>query len=65
MYLLPRWGGYVIRSELIEVGTDGANTHRLLKVPKAEIDQWDRDHDEVGKLRQRNVTDSDTSLVYS
>ncbi|KAI8659820.1 hypothetical protein NCS56_01200000 [Fusarium sp. Ph1] len=63
MYLLPRWGGYVIRSELIEVGTDGANTHRLLKIPKAEIEQWDRNHDEVGKLRQRNMTDSDPSLV--
>ncbi|KAJ4183515.1 hypothetical protein NW755_009550 [Fusarium falciforme] len=63
MYLLPRWGGYVIRSELIEVGTDGANTHRLLKIPKAQIGQWDRDHDEVGKLRQRNVADSDASLV--
>ncbi|KAM0433995.1 hypothetical protein ACHAPT_003939 [Fusarium lateritium] len=63
MYLLPRWGGYVIRSELIEVGTDGANTHRLLKIPKTEIEQWDRDHDEVGKLRQRNVSGSDASLV--
>ncbi|KAM5344861.1 hypothetical protein ACJ41O_010723 [Fusarium nematophilum] len=62
MYLLPRWGGYVIRSELIEVGTDGANTHRLLKVPKAEIEQWDRDHDEVGNLRRRNVSDSDGSV---
>ncbi|KAI8657852.1 High-affinity methionine permease [Fusarium keratoplasticum] len=55
VYLLPRWGGYVILSELIEVGTDGANTHRLLKIPKAQIGQWDRHHDEAGKLHQGNV----------
>lgn len=55
MYLPPRCGGYVVRSELIEVCTDGANTHLLLKIPKAQIGQWDRHHDEVGRLRQGNV----------
>ncbi|TEA10101.1 High-affinity methionine permease [Colletotrichum sidae] len=56
MYLLPKWMGYEIRTEIVEVGNDGANTHRLVKVPKAEVVQWDAEHDEAGNLRRRNVT---------
>ncbi|TDZ36438.1 High-affinity methionine permease [Colletotrichum trifolii] len=56
MYLLPKWMGYEIRTEIVEVGNDGANTHRLVKVPKAEVVQWDVEHDEAGNLRRRNVT---------
>ncbi|KAK0391428.1 hypothetical protein NLU13_0928 [Sarocladium strictum] len=54
MKLLPRWGKYSIRSEVISVDENGANTHRLLRVPDAEVGEWDATHDELGrKLRQR------------
>ncbi|KAI8307605.1 High-affinity methionine permease [Colletotrichum sp. SAR11_59] len=56
MYLLPKWMGYEIRTEIVEVDNDGANTHRLVKVPKAEVAQWDSEHDEAGNLRRRDVT---------
>ncbi|KAF9880069.1 high affinity methionine permease [Colletotrichum karsti] len=56
MHLLPRWMGYEIRTEIVEVDSDGANTHRLVKIPKAELPQWDATHDEAGNLRRRNVT---------
>ncbi|KAK2729080.1 high affinity methionine permease [Colletotrichum kahawae] len=56
MYLLPKWMGYEIRTEIVDVDNDGANTHRLVKVPKTEVAQWDSEHDEAGNLRRRNVT---------
>ncbi|KAI0555228.1 high-affinity methionine permease [Xylaria curta] len=54
MYLLPKLGGYQLRPEILNVGNQGANTHRLLKVPLDEVDKWDREHDEAGRLRRRN-----------
>ncbi|KAH8738336.1 amino acid permease-domain-containing protein [Ilyonectria robusta] len=59
MYLLPKWGKYAIRTELLEVGHEGAKTHRLVRVPETELAQWDEDHDEAGDLRRRNVVPSD------
>jgi hypothetical protein len=47
IWLLPVWQGYRIRQELVNLG-DGAQTHRLLKVPVAELDAWDASHDAVG-----------------
>ncbi|TRX96570.1 hypothetical protein FHL15_002472 [Xylaria flabelliformis] len=54
MYLLPKLGGYQLRPEILNVGNQGANTHRLIKVPLDEVDKWDREHDEAGRLRRRN-----------
>lgn len=59
MYLLPKWGKYAIRTKLLEVGHEGAKTHRLVRVPETELAQWDEDHDETGELRRRNVVQSD------
>lgn len=59
MYLIPNWRGYRIRSEIVEVDHNGANTNRLVKVPLPEVDRWDAEHDEAGQLRQRRVADSD------
>ena len=49
MKVLPRWGNYVIRSQVIDVDDNGANTHRLLRVPNAEGADWDASHDELGR----------------
>jgi hypothetical protein len=53
MYILPKWGGYRLRPEILSVENEGANTHKLVKVPLRELDKWDNDHDEAGRLRQR------------
>ncbi|KAI1412786.1 amino acid transporter [Hypoxylon sp. FL1857] len=53
MYLLPRWGGYKVRPEILSVDAQGAVTHRLVKVPLSEVEKWDEEHDEAGHLRRR------------
>ncbi|KAJ4325898.1 hypothetical protein N0V84_003284 [Fusarium piperis] len=55
IYLIPKWKGYAIRTEVLEVDENGANTHRLVKVPLAEVERWDAEHDDAGNLRQRHV----------
>ena len=49
MDVLPRWGNYTIRSQVVNVDDNGANTHRLLRVPNAEVADWDANHDELGR----------------
>ncbi|KAF5676146.1 high-affinity methionine permease [Fusarium heterosporum] len=56
MHLLPKWRGYVIRSEITSVDDNGANTHRLVRVKYADVPEWDEQHDEAGQLRQRTTT---------
>lgn len=58
VYLLPRWGGYKLRPEILDVDDTGATTHRLIKVPLAEITKWDNEHDEAGRVRRRHVPQS-------
>lgn len=48
VYLLPKWGGYTIRQEIVELD-HGATTHRLLKVKNEELVRWDETHDAVGR----------------
>lgn len=56
MHLLPKWRGYKIRSQVLDIdGDSGANTHRLLRVPVAEVAEWDAKHDEQGRLRRRTA----------
>ncbi|KAF4499867.1 high affinity methionine permease [Fusarium agapanthi] len=55
IHIIPRWKGYAIRPEVLEVDTNGANTHRLVRVPLVEIEKWDAGHDEAGNLRHRHV----------
>lgn len=59
MYSIPKWRGYRIRTEVVEVDDNGAVTNRLRRVPLAELAQWDAEHDEAGNLRRRRVGDSD------
>ncbi|KAG5916135.1 hypothetical protein E4U42_007792 [Claviceps africana] len=53
MYLLPKWGQYSIRAEVIKTEDDSVVSHKLIKVPLADVDRWDAEHDEVGQLRAR------------
>jgi amino acid transporter len=54
MYALPKYGKYKLRNETQSVGDDGANTHRLVKVPLDQLQEWDAAHDEAGNLRRRH-----------
>ncbi|KAF5989188.1 high affinity methionine permease [Fusarium coicis] len=49
MKVLPRWGNSSIRSQVISVDDNGANTHRLLRVPNSKVAEWDATHDELGR----------------
>ncbi|ROT37599.1 high-affinity methionine permease [Sodiomyces alkalinus F11] len=64
MHVLPRWLGYRMRTQVLEVDEDtGANTHRLVRVPLEQLADWDATHDETGRLKRRNVSGgSDESL---
>ncbi|KAF5024372.1 hypothetical protein F66182_3559 [Fusarium sp. NRRL 66182] len=53
MYLLPKWRGYAIRTEITDVDDNGANTHRLVRIKYADLLKWDEEHDEAGNLCQR------------
>ena len=65
MYLLPKWKGYRIRTEILEVDDNGANTNRLVQVPLAELEAWDAAHDEAGQLRRRQVHTGDSDRTSS
>jgi hypothetical protein len=55
MYGIPKWRGYRIRAEVTKIEDDGVVSHRLVQVPLAEVELWDVEHDESGKLRSRRV----------
>jgi amino acid transporter len=59
IFVLPRWGGYRIRQELVVLEGEGAKTHRLVKVKLAELESWDREHDVVGQRITTVGEDSD------
>jgi amino acid transporter len=48
--ILPRVGHYAMRPETIFLDQDGSVTHRLKKIPNAELAEWDRTHDEAGNI---------------
>ncbi|RAL62793.1 hypothetical protein DID88_004635 [Monilinia fructigena] len=49
LYILPYFGKYQIRQELIVLNDESAKAHRLIKVPLAELEAWDRAHDILGR----------------
>ncbi|RAK87617.1 high affinity methionine permease [Aspergillus costaricaensis CBS 115574] len=53
--ILPRVGGYELRQTIINVGGD-ATAHKLVRVPKAQVEEWDREHDASGRVRRRHHT---------
>lgn len=48
IYLIPKVRGYRVRQEVL-VLDNGATSHRLTKVPVAELDVWDASHDAAGR----------------
>jgi hypothetical protein len=50
--LLPKWGNYTIR-QFLEKLPDGAQATRLVKVPNAELADWDATHNEHGEFIAR------------
>ena len=46
--LIPKWKGYEIRQTRVVYEEDGAVTHQLVRVPKAELERWDAEHDANG-----------------
>ncbi|KAI1114314.1 high-affinity methionine permease [Nemania sp. NC0429] len=65
MYVIPRFGGYQLRPEVLNVEDHGAVTHQLVKVPLAEVEKWDREHDEAGRLRRRHAQDEYAAEIGS
>ncbi|KAG9680521.1 amino acid transporter, partial [Aureobasidium melanogenum] len=49
LYVLPRWGKYRIRQEVI-VLEDGSSTNSLVRVALNDLEQWSRTHDAAGRL---------------
>ncbi|KAF3389115.1 High-affinity methionine permease [Penicillium rolfsii] len=50
--LIPRWKGYEYRQTIVKYD-DGAVTHKLVRVSKADLVAWDEQHDAAGQLRHR------------
>ncbi|KAL2158694.1 hypothetical protein VTH06DRAFT_4176 [Thermothelomyces fergusii] len=53
IHLIPRLRGYRLRQEVV-IFEDGAQSHRLVKVPVAEVAEWDATHDAVGRPLNAN-----------
>ncbi|TVY55910.1 High-affinity methionine permease [Lachnellula cervina] len=52
IYIIPHFGKYQIRQELVQLDDGSAKVHRLVKIPLAELETWDAEHDVLGqKLR--------------
>lgn len=49
IYILPYFGNYTIRQELLVMDDESAKAHRLIKVPNADLEVWDREHDVLGR----------------
>lgn len=54
IYIIPKLKGYRVRQEVLFL-ENGAQSHRIIKVPVTDLPEWDRAHDAVGRLRRRQV----------
>ncbi|KAJ5014361.1 High-affinity methionine permease [Colletotrichum sp. SAR 10_99] len=52
IYVVPKARGYRIRQQVLELA-DGAQSHKLVKVPVADLAEWDATHDHVGRPLQQ------------
>ncbi|KAJ5460822.1 amino acid transporter [Penicillium daleae] len=48
--LIPKWKGYEYRQTIVKYD-DGAVTHKIVRVPEADLVSWDEQHDAAGRLR--------------
>lgn len=49
LYVLPKWGKYKIKQEVIVLG-DGSSTNSLVKVALNDLEDWEQNHDEAGRV---------------
>ena len=54
IWLVPRWKGYRMRQELVELD-NGVLSHRLLKIDVGDLERWDATHDATGRLVNPDV----------
>ncbi|KAF9883660.1 hypothetical protein FE257_003094 [Aspergillus nanangensis] len=47
--VLPKYGGYQYRHAILKL-EGGATAHQLVKVPNAQVESWDADHDAAGRF---------------
>ncbi|GKT66442.1 high-affinity methionine permease [Colletotrichum tofieldiae] len=59
IYAVPKLKGYEIRQQVLELA-DGAQSHKLVKVPVTELDEWDATHDQVGRPLQQTPSEQVT-----
>jgi hypothetical protein len=52
--VIPKYKGYEYRQTIVEF-EDGTITHKLVRVPKAELADWDVKHDASGRLRREEA----------
>ncbi|KAM0251463.1 hypothetical protein ACHAQJ_008171 [Trichoderma viride] len=55
---IPLLRGYKIREEVVTLD-DGAKSHKLIKVPNSEVEEWDKKHDHAGRIITEAVEPSD------
>lgn len=56
--MIPKLRGYRIRQEVLRL-EDGAQSHKLVKVPVAKLSEWDATHDAVGRPLNDSAVRSD------
>jgi hypothetical protein len=49
IFILPHFGKYRIRQEVLLLSDETSKAHRLVKVPLDELEAWDREHDVLGQ----------------
>jgi hypothetical protein len=49
LYALPKWGKYKVKQEVI-VLEDGSSTNSLVKVALSDLETWEQNHDEAGRV---------------
>lgn len=43
VHAIPRWRGYELRQQVVDFG-NGAQAYKVVKVPAAEVAEWDATH---------------------
>ncbi|KAG5354131.1 hypothetical protein C0989_007492 [Termitomyces sp. Mn162] len=59
--VLPKLGGYAIRQS-VEKLDDGAIINKLVKVPNAEVENWDATHDKHGEVIEQRSEGGSSQL---
>jgi len=62
IYILPKLRGYRIRQEILQLD-DGAQSHKLVKVPISDLQEWDSQHDALGRQLSGHSSPIESSKV--